>query len=145
MRVARERYTLSCRVNSVLQRGTNISKSEIITKWSVFPGTVTYIYLSQSGSDCEKVYTYLSQSGICNIQLRSPWSQTRAVPIAGMLQPLSTTSIIKFYDKQEWHKCETKYVRDLNSSTLPPPSPLTLLLANYHPVTGMTFYSSMGS
>ena len=31
--------------NSALQRDTNISKSEIITKWSVFPGTVTYDYI----------------------------------------------------------------------------------------------------
>ena len=30
-------------VNSTIQCGTNISKSEIITKWSVFPGTVTCI------------------------------------------------------------------------------------------------------
>ena len=30
------------RVNSVLQRGTNNSKSEIITKSSFFPGMVTY-------------------------------------------------------------------------------------------------------
>ena len=29
-------------MNSALQCGTNISKSEIIAKWSVFPGTVTY-------------------------------------------------------------------------------------------------------
>ena len=28
----------------MLQRGTNISNSEIITKWSVFPGKVTYNY-----------------------------------------------------------------------------------------------------
>ena len=27
----------------MLQRGTNISTSEIITKWSVFPGLVTYV------------------------------------------------------------------------------------------------------
>ena len=31
------------RVNSALQRGTNISISEIYAKWSVFSGTVTYI------------------------------------------------------------------------------------------------------
>ena len=33
------------RVNSTLQRGTNISKSETTTKWYVFPGTVTYTYM----------------------------------------------------------------------------------------------------
>ena len=31
------------RVNSVLQRGTNISVCEICAKWLVFSGTVTYV------------------------------------------------------------------------------------------------------
>ena len=51
MCITRERYIYAIailtsplhRVNSALHRGTNISKSEIITKWSVFPGMVTYI------------------------------------------------------------------------------------------------------
>ena len=33
------------RVNSALQRGTDISKSETLAKWSVFLDTVAYIYI----------------------------------------------------------------------------------------------------
>ena len=37
------RTALLCTAKCALQRGTNILKSEIITKWLVFPSTVTYI------------------------------------------------------------------------------------------------------
>ena len=42
--------------NRMLQHGTNISKSEIIIKWSVFPGTVTYVYCAAFTSAYIHVY-----------------------------------------------------------------------------------------
>ena len=37
-------------LHAIKLHGINISKSEIITKWSFFPGTVTYIWRHGSAS-----------------------------------------------------------------------------------------------
>ena len=40
------------RVNSALQRGTNISASEICVEWLVFSGMVTYMYIYTLSFTC---------------------------------------------------------------------------------------------
>ena len=52
---------LTSPLNSALQRGTNISKSEIITRWSVFPGTVTYIVFANGTKAIERLPSWLKR------------------------------------------------------------------------------------